>query len=570
MWAKVPFHRAKKSAAIENSANASSLNQSDNRSPNRSSSALSGGQRYYSKDLPALPNEDQELSCPGKHPDSKPRSASATFTRFAPAEPPRHRATSAASQLPSDQPYFDRDPKDSSLASPDISPPGTPNSLNHGLHSRGSSQISPIEEEPQHDSIKVEQMEAKLASHIPTLRKDARKENFESNSERSYKLSGHSHENSGKFGGHSSRVISWGKEQLQPKKKFAEVRSRIAKQNDDASPFIVHEPWRGPSGRAPIMNPIYETSRARSSSRLHPSRSSDRLREYDQALPDSTARLQPSVVTTITAQDKPAGSRKQSTSRSRAPSASAGSQPPVSEGYKNSAPPRVDLPVSDLNSSLAEFKLTAPTPTTDTFPTDNERQPDQSELPVSRSSAATDTSARMGDTRTSSPAPGSIADSIESASHQSTDNGLSIMSRKRPVPSTMAPGRKPVRKPTPNQAAEEAAAKGLSLVLPQEQQQPKNRIEALEERQGTLARRKTNITTIIDELNQVFQPTSTAYDMAAREEVKKTIAHLNNELADIVREEHDIGLRLLRAWKKRDEQDLYGGGTGLWVKRVTS
>lgn len=471
--------------------------------------------------------------------------------------------------MPSDQPGFDRDPNNSDLASPDISPPGTPNSLNRGLDSRGSAQISPIEEEPQHDSIKAEQMETKFASHIPTLRKDARKDNFEPNPERSYKLSSHSRENSGKFGGHSSRVLSWGKEQLQPKKKFAEVRSRIAKQNDDASPFIASEPWRGPSGRAPIMNPIYEKSRARSSSRLHPSRSFDRLREYDQA-PDSTARLQPSVVTTITAQDKPAGSRKQSTSRSRAPSASAGSQPPVSEGYKNSAPPRVDLPMSDLDTSLAEFKLTAPTPTTDTFPTNDEHQPDQSELPVSRSSAATDTSARMGDSRTSSPAPGSIADSFESASQQSTENGLSIMSRKRPVPSTMAPGRKPVRKPTPTQAAAEAAAKGLSPVPPQEQQPPKNRIEALEERQGTLARRKTNITTIISELNQVFQPTSTAYDMAAREEVKKTIAHLNNELAGIVREEHDIGLKLLRAWKKRDDQDLYGGGTGLWVKRVTS
>lgn len=134
----------------------------------------------------------------------------------------------------------------------------------------------------------------------------------------------------------------------------------------------------------------------------------------------------------------------------------------------------------------------------------------------------------------------------------------------------MAPGKKPVRKPTPSQAAEDAASKGLPVEPPQEQQQPKDRIEALEERQNTLIRRKTNITTIIDELNLVFQPTSTAYDMTAREEVKKTIGGLNNELSEIRREEHEIGLKLLRAWKKRDEQDLYGGGTGLWVKRVTS
>lgn len=406
-------------------------------------------------------------------------------------------------------------------------------------------------------------MEGKFASHISTLRKDAREESS-GPEQSSYKLSGHSRGDSGKAG----RVLNWGKEQLQPKKKFAEARSRIAKPNDDAPPFVAREPWRGPSGRAPIMNPIYEKTRARSSSRLQPSRSSDRLRHYDQALTESTSRLQPSVVTTITAQAKPAGTRKQSTSRSRAPSASASasSQPATFEGYKNSGPPRVDLPMSNLDSSLAEFKLTAPTPTTDTFPADNEHQPVQPDLPVSRSSAATDASARMGDTRASTP--GSIADS-ETAS-QSTDNGISIMSRKRPVPSTMAPGRKPVRKPTPSQAAEDAAAKGLPPGPTPEQQQPKNRIEALEERQETLARRKANITTIINELNQVFQPTSTAYDMAAREEVKKTIAGLNNELADIIREEHDIGLRLLRVWKKRDEQDLYGGGTGLWVKRMTS
>jgi hypothetical protein len=96
------------------------------------------------------------------------------------------------------------------------------------------------------------------------------------------------------------------------------------------------------------------------------------------------------------------------------------------------------------------------------------------------------------------------------------------------------------------------------------------RIEMLEAKRSDLLRRRTNINTIIHELTQVIQPSSVAYDMAARDEVKKTVASLNNELAEIKREEHEIGLKLLRAWKKREEEDFYGQSTSLWVKRVTS
>jgi hypothetical protein len=96
------------------------------------------------------------------------------------------------------------------------------------------------------------------------------------------------------------------------------------------------------------------------------------------------------------------------------------------------------------------------------------------------------------------------------------------------------------------------------------------RIEMLEAKRSDLLRRRTNINTIIHELTQVIQPSSVAYDMAARDEVKKTVASLNNELAEIKREEHEIGLKLLRAWKKREEEDFYGQSTSFWVKRVTS
>ena len=563
------------------------------------------------------PSSNQEnssannLALPGNRPDPKPRSASATFTRIPIRQPPRHRASSAASQFPSPvRSASDHDVNNNrhhfqnfnTFHPPDdISPPDTPtSSLDRGVDSRGSSQISPIEEEP-HD-IAEEQMEAKLAS-LPASRKEARKGDFRQPSDgfsprqfsspqpsdrdrtRWDDFSGEpsasgkaaqvvpgstpfasqpSAPSSKPTGNHSSRVFTWGKEQLQPKKKLAEVRSRISKQDDDAPPAAP----KGSVGRTPIMDPIHEKPQTMPSSHLQSSRSSDRPIDSDDCPPNPPARLRPSVVTTITAsQDKPAGPKKyaaasQNTAASAGVNANTGTS--MSDGRKSSTPPRLDLPEPELHSPLSELKLAT---ATDTAPTTNKHaHQDQPEPPVSRSSTATAATPEVG-TRASSP--GSLAESTDNAS-QLDEYKANIMSRKRPVPSVVAPGKKPVtaRKPTPSQAAEDAASKGLAPNPPE--QQPKDRIELLEERQKTLLRRKTNITTIIDELNQVFQPTSAAYDMSAREEVKKTVNGLNNELAEIRREEHEIGLKLLRAWKKRDDQDLYGGGTGLWVKRVTS
>jgi hypothetical protein len=53
-----------------------------------------------------------------------------------------------------------------------------------------------------------------------------------------------------------------------------------------------------------------------------------------------------------------------------------------------------------------------------------------------------------------------------------------------------------------------------------------------------------------------------------REMEKMKIERLKTEEADVRREEHDIGLRLHRAWKRRDKEAVYEP-TGLWVRRVT-
>lgn len=97
-----------------------------------------------------------------------------------------------------------------------------------------------------------------------------------------------------------------------------------------------------------------------------------------------------------------------------------------------------------------------------------------------------------------------------------------------------------------------------------------SRIDMLEAKREELKRRRISINAIIHELTQAVQPTSTVYDLAARNEIKKTVSSLNDELAEINKEEHDLGLKILRAWKKRDEECVYESGSSLWVKRMTS
>lgn len=260
----------------------------------------------------------------------------------------------------------------------------------------------------------------------------------------------------------------------------------------------------------------------------------------------------PTVVTTITGGDannttrgKPLPSRDLQRTRVT-------EEEPSATSVSSRTPPRVDLPAPepDLNTTLAGLKLT--------------NDADAGE-PTSRFSATTYEPTEGG----TSTATASPRNSIDAASVSTENVALSIMSRKRPVPNTNPPGMKPTRKPTPSQISDDGASTRAPSVCPPEQP-VENRMELLEARRDTLARRRTNIDTIIHELTQVIQPSSVDYDMAAREEVKKTVASLNAELAEIKREDHEIGVKLLRLWKKRDEQDLYGGSTSLWVKRVTS
>jgi hypothetical protein len=123
----------------------------------------------------------------------------------------------------------------------------------------------------------------------------------------------------------------------------------------------------------------------------------------------------------------------------------------------------------------------------------------------------------------------------------------------------------PSRKPTPSEITFDT-----SKSLPQSPPEANatDRVSLLEAKLDSLKRREGNLKIVIHELTHVVQPSSIAYDLASRQEIKKTVEGLNAELAAVAQEIHENGLKLHRAMKKRDENSLFEP-TGLWVRRVT-
>ena len=142
---------------------------------------------------------------------------------------------------------------------------------------------------------------------------------------------------------------------------------------------------------------------------------------------------------------------------------------------------------------------------------------------------------------------------------------LSVLNRKRPVPVAGVPSNKVMtRKPTPSQV--EITSKSLPKSPPENE--AVDRVSSLQANLDNLHRRRANLQTVIHELTHVIQPSSIAYDMASRQEIKRTVTGLNWELAEVTKEEHETGLKLHRAMKRQDDNGMFEP-TGLWVRRVT-
>lgn len=319
-------------------------------------------------------------------------------------------------------------------------------------------------------------------------------------------------------GSHASNFLHGVREQLQPKKKLAQARNRI-------SSFSKNEP------------PAQKESRGRSPSRVYTlaehSGNYTGMRDASPKLSNSAWGFTPTTVTTITAggpatklPERPAAEHVDSSKRRV-------------QFEKLEQPEQRDQAETNFVDTKLESMMR---PASSGFTT----QPTMTSGP--------------DDSRSNSP--------YGSNPGANSTEDLPIMSRRRPVPigmSGMPTSKKPVRKPTPA----EVPLADQNLVDDQPKD-PVSRIESLEAKRDELAKRRHNLETVIHELTRVIQPGSFVYDAAAKAEVKKSVQSIENEIAEIKREEHELGLKVARAWRRLDEKENNGDGSNLWIKRVTS
>ncbi|KAH6898714.1 hypothetical protein B0T10DRAFT_454032 [Thelonectria olida] len=108
--------------------------------------------------------------------------------------------------------------------------------------------------------------------------------------------------------------------------------------------------------------------------------------------------------------------------------------------------------------------------------------------------------------------------------------------------------------------------------VPPEKMTAGDRVAYLNARLDSLAHRRLNINKSIKQMTELM-PTgslmSSAEVLRKRETEKKKVEGLKEELAEIQREEYDLGLKLYRANKRLERESGYEGST-LWVRRATS
>lgn len=158
------------------------------------------------------------------------------------------------------------------------------------------------------------------------------------------------------------------------------------------------------------------------------------------------------------------------------------------------------------------------------------------------------------------------------------NHNTSIVDRKRPkigksLDSTNQIARKAVGEPVfISMSSASIASRRNSKMLPKSppESQSTDLITSLEAQLDNLKQRRINLQRSIHQMTELMPTDPLARGMEAlrQAEEKKKVEVLREDLADVQREEHDLGLRLHRAWKRRDQNAVYEP-TGLWVRRVT-
>lgn len=161
----------------------------------------------------------------------------------------------------------------------------------------------------------------------------------------------------------------------------------------------------------------------------------------------------------------------------------------------------------------------------------------------------------------------------------------SVLNRRRPVGTSYTKPTKSDRPPpvtgTPKLVAMHERTPSLSKALPPSPEAiaASDRVTALEAQLADLEQQHRNILASIKQMTRLNPETMTGLtpglgeearrlEMLRREEEKKKVASLREELERVKGMEHEVGLRAHRARKKRDERCEWES-TGLWVRRVT-
>lgn len=180
--------------------------------------------------------------------------------------------------------------------------------------------------------------------------------------------------------------------------------------------------------------------------------------------------------------------------------------------------------------------------------------------------------------------PGSITQgSKQSAGQEPMPAAASILNRRRPIKyEEPLPPRKPVpsfdmlssssRPHSPSAAStfSTSSKAGKALPVPPTSLSASDHVSFLESQVEDLRIRRNNVYRLLKDLNNAAPPNPLVTDFKKARLVEQRKKSFEDELSEIKREEHDIGLKLHRAWKKREREDPNAAGSALWVRRVTS
>ena len=88
-------------------------------------------------------------------------------------------------------------------------------------------------------------------------------------------------------------------------------------------------------------------------------------------------------------------------------------------------------------------------------------------------------------------------------------------------------------------------------------------ITATEAQLQDCANRRHNLELLVKRHTEFKPRNPVTYDLAQRKADRERVAHFEMELADVKIQEHDLGLKLHRAWKRRQQEQP----TAFWVGR---